>query len=222
MRHEETEWIDYYEKNAKHYSNAAEESKKGSVINALELVNPGVVLDFGGNVGTYSRLASQRGAYCISCDIDPLCVHGNYEAAHHEKNPRILPLLLDLTNPTPALGFAIDERSNFIERAKPDLVMALALLHHLRITGNIPIYNLAAFLAQLSPYVLIEYVPKTDVMAQALLRSRRDIFSDYTDAGFHEAFAAHFDIESSFPIAQTERTLYLFKRRLNRWRTSVV
>jgi hypothetical protein len=220
--HDETEWVNYYEKNASHYSISAEESKESAVVRALTIIRPRLVFDLGGNLGTYSRLATDRGAYCVSCDIDPLCVHRNYEAARTERNRLLLPLMLNLTNPTPALGFALSERSSFFERGEADLVMALALLHHLRISGNIPMANIAAQAAQLGRNLLIEYVPKSDAMAQALLRSRRDTFHDYDDTGFRDAFGAYFDLEATFPVAETQRTLYLFKRRSKQWRTSVI
>jgi hypothetical protein len=209
----QTEWLHYYDQKAAHYSSAAEQSKKKSVRQALDYVNPEFVYDLGGNIGEYSRLAARHGAYTVCFDIDPLCVHQNYERAKSEKDERMLPLMLDLTNPSPGIGFALQERDSIVERGRADLVMALALIHHLRITGNAPLQRIAQFLAQMGRYLLLEYVPKSDVMAQALLRSRRDTFLDYSESGFHQAFGALFDVVQTFPVAETDRTLFLFKRR---------
>jgi hypothetical protein len=209
----ETEWLHYYDQNATHYSSAAGASKKRAVQHTLDCVKPRLVYDVGGNIGEYSRLAVACGAYTICFDIDPLCVHQNYERARGEKDERMLPLLLDLTNPTPSLGFALRERASVLDRGQASLVMALAVLHHLRITGNAPLQRIAAFLSQLGEVLLLEYVPKSDVMAQALLQSRKDTFLDYTDDGFRRAFEAYFDVEKTFPVADTDRTLFLFRKR---------
>jgi hypothetical protein len=209
----ETEWLHYYDRKASHYSSAAELSKKTAVQQLVDRVRPQLVYDLGSNVGEYGRLAAASGAYTICFDIDPLCVHHNYERARQDNDQRVLPLLQDLTNPSPGLGFALSERHNVVDRGQADLVMALALIHHLRITGNVPLERIAAFLSRLGDFLLLEYVPKTDMMTQALLRSRKDTFLDYTDEGFRQGFARHFTLQDMVPVAETERRLFLFRRR---------
>jgi hypothetical protein len=204
-----TEWIRYYEE-ASHYSSAAENSKKDAVGRVLDNVSPRLVYDLGGNVGEYSRLATRRGIDCVCYDIDPLCVHQNYQRARQDKDKHMLPLMMDLSNPTPAVGFDLQERSSLIDRSRADLLLALALIHHLRITANAPLERIAAFLSRLGRRLLIEYVPKHDPMAQVLLRSRPDTFPDYTEDLFRAAFAKHFTLEETFPVADTSRTLYQF------------
>jgi ribosomal protein L11 methylase PrmA len=208
----QTEWQHYY-KNAAHYTDAAAESKKKAVERTLDLVEPRRMLDLGGNTGVYSRLAAERGIYTLCFDVDPFCVHDNYERARREKNEFLLPLLCDLTNPSPALGFASRERGGFLDRAATDLTVALALIHHLRITGNIPFQRIAEFFSHLGKFLLIEFVPKSDAMAQTLLRGRKDTFPDYTRDGFNEAFHTWFEPQQIFPVAESERTLVLFKKR---------
>jgi hypothetical protein len=209
----QTEWLHYYDQKAAHYSSAAEQSKKQSVQHAVDYVNPKLVYDLGGNIGEYSRLTAARGAYTVCFDIDPLCVHHNYERARSENDGRMLPLMLDLTNPSPGIGFGLQERDSIVDRGQADLVMALALIHHLRITGNAPLQRIAQFLASMGQFLLLEYVPKSDLMAQALLRSRRDTFLDYSEAGFRRAFESFFDVVQTFPVAETDRSLFLLKRR---------
>jgi hypothetical protein len=209
----ETEWHHYYDQKAAHYSTTAEVSKKKTVQQMLEQLNPRLVYDLGGNIGEYSRLATSLGIYTVCFDIDPLCVHDNYERARKEKDARMLPLMSDLTNPSPALGFGLAERSSITARGRADLALALALIHHLRITGNTPFRHIAAFLAEMSEFLLIEYVPKHDVMVQTLLRNRKDTFLDYTLEGFREAFESHFEMRATQPVAETDRTLYLYRRR---------
>jgi hypothetical protein len=211
----ETEWRHYYDRKATHYSSLAEESKKKAVEDALDQVNPGLLYDLGGNVGEYSRLAAGRGVYTICFDIDPLCVHDNYERAHSEGDQHMLPLMLDLTNPSPALGLALRERGSLLDRGHADLTLALALVHHLRVTGNMPFRHIAAFLSQMTDFLLIEYVPKTDGKVQALLSNRKDTFFDYTASGFLGAFQPYFEIVRTFPVAETDRVLYLYRNRKN-------
>jgi len=140
-------------------------------------------------------------------------VRENYERSKRAGDLHMLPLVMDLTNPTPALGFGLRERMSLLERPQADLLLALALIHHLRITGNAPFRRIAGFLAGLGRRVLIEWVPKNDVMAAALLSVRKDTFIDYTQDQFLDAFAEHFEIEDSRPITDTARTLYLLRRR---------
>ena len=207
-----TEWEDYYRK-AKHYSDVAEQAKKEVVSRVLDRVKPNLVYDLGGNTGEYSRLATARGINCICFDIDPMCVHHNYERARTEGDAHMLPLLMDLANPTPGLGFALTERASLVERSNADLVIALALIHHLRITANVPLRRIAQFLASLGQRLLLEFVPKTDVMAQVLLKSRKDTFFDYTEEHFHDAFAAYFRLEDRIKLSDSPRTLYLFESK---------
>jgi hypothetical protein len=179
----------------------------------LDRLRPKRLYDLGGNVGPYSRLSANRGVYTVCFDVDPLCVHDNYEKASQEKNKYLLPLVLDLTNPTPNLGFSLNERSSIYDRGQADITLALALLHHLRITGNVPMVNIASFLSRLGIFLLIEYVPKTDSMSQRLLRNRKDTFLDYDEATFRDAFLRFFDLMETYPVADTERTLFLFRRK---------
>ena len=212
VSHKQTEWADYY-KQTSHYSGESEKRKKEIVSRLIERIQPGLVYDLGGNTGEYSRLATARGASCVCFDIDPQCVHFNYERSKAEGDRHMLPLLMDLTNPTPPLGFFLRERLSLLERPRANLLLALALIHHLRITGNVPFPRIAAFLADLGEHLVLEYVPKQDLMAQGLLTNRKDTFIDYEEDLFLRAFQQHFVMEETVPIPATDRTLYLFRRR---------
>jgi hypothetical protein len=202
----------YYE-NASHYTSVAETSKKESVSRVLDRLRPRVVYDLGGNIGEYSRLATRRGIDCICYDLDPLCVHQNYERARADEDRHMLPLLMDFSNPSPAAGFGLRERLSLIDRSRADLLLALALIHHLRVTANAPFALIADFLARLGRSLLIEYVPKDDVMTQALLRVRKDTFLDYTEEAFRTEFEKHFRLEEIIDVSESSRKLYLFTAR---------
>lgn len=207
----QTQWGDYYENT--NYSDSSFEEKKRMVDEFLALKEPKRVLDLGANDGSFSRIAAGRGALVISCDIDPLAVERNFLQMKAAKETSLLPLLIDLTNPSPALGWANTERSAFTERAQADTALALALIHHLVIGANIPMGHVASYFATLAPRLIIEFVPKSDSQVKRLLASREDIFPDYTPEGFEAAFSDRFRIAAQRPIAGTERILYLMEVR---------
>ena len=204
-------WSTYYAE-AGHYSDESEAFKKQAVQRAVEDSRPKLVFDLGGNVGNYSRIVTALGIDCVCYDQDPLSVNLNYVRSRDGGDSHMLPLVMDLTNPTPSLGFAGDERMGFLDRPSPDLVLALAVVHHLRITGNIPLSRLADFLARLSRRVVIEFIPKEDPLAQGLLAGREDTFHDYYEASFKSCFHTHFQTAWRSPIPGTARTMYLFER----------
>jgi hypothetical protein len=209
-----TEWSDYYG-HTSHYSRESEARKKEIVSQMIDRARPALVYDLGGNTGEYGRLATDAGAACVCFDIDPQCVQSNYERSKATGDRQMLPLMMDLTNPTPALGFHLRERLSLLDRGRADLLLALAVIHHLRITGNVPFLRIAAFLADLGERLIVEYVPKQDVMVQGLLQNRKDIFFDYEDDLFLRAFQEHFVMEESVPIPASGRTIYLFRRGID-------
>ena len=203
-----TEWGDYYEDT--NYSDDASYNKALIVGAMIDRVAPSQVWDLGGNTGVYSRLASDRGISTVSFDIDPAAVEKHYRRVREQSEERILPLVMDLTNPSPGLGWASQERSSLAERGPVDLVLALALVHHLAISNNVPLEMVASMLASLGRHVVIEFVPKSDSQIQRLLATREDIFPDYDEAGFEVAFRRHFALVDRKPVEGSDRTLYLF------------
>ncbi|UCE08263.1 MAG: SAM-dependent methyltransferase, partial [bacterium] len=124
----------------------------------------------------------------------------------------ILPLLLDLTNPSPAIGWENKERISFAARSSGDTVMALALIHHLAVTNNLPLGMIASFFSTICENLIIEFVPKTDSQVQRMLSSREDIFEGYNIENFEKEFKKYFTIVGKDRIEQTERTVFLMKR----------
>jgi len=161
----------------------------------------------------FSRELSRRGVETTASDIDPAAVEQDYLAVKANGEQHILPLVIDLTNPSPALGWAHHERESLLERGPVDLVMALALIHHLAISNNVPLPSVAQFFASAGKWAIVEFVPKSDSQVKRLLATRKDIFDKYTEEGFEEAFAGYFTIAEKTPIPGSERTLYLFKRK---------
>jgi len=200
-----TEWGKYYEETI--LSNDYLAKKQTLVGDLLESIDAKLVWDLGANDGTFSRLAAQR-AYTIAFDIDHLAVEYNYLKIKEKREKNILPLLLDLTNPSPAIGWNNEERDSIFKREKPDLILALALVHHLAISNNVTLGKLADFFAELTPQLIIEFVPKSDPRVRTLLATREDIFPDYTEEGFEATFGKNFTIKNKQKIEGTDRILY--------------
>jgi hypothetical protein len=206
-----TEWGNYYD--ITNYSDAAFEHKKQLVGEWTNSTQPALVWDLGANNGVFSRVSagSQPAPMVSSWDIDPAAVEQNYRQVKTEKNERVLPLLLDLTNPSPAIGWANRERDSFGGRGPADLTLALAVIHHMAISNNVPLSQLADFFAETGKWLVIEFVPKSDSQVQKLLASREDIFPSYTREGFEDAFSRRFKIHEAVPVKESERVLYLME-----------
>lgn len=207
-----TEWADYY--NATNYSSTAMSEKEDLVERLCREVNPKMAWDLGANTGIFSRRAVASGAYTIACDIDPSAVEQNYRWCRSERLKQMLPLVIDLTNPSPAIGWGHQERYSLIERGPADLVLALALIHHLAISNHVPLPKLASFFASCGKNLIIEFVPKSDSQVQRLLSSRQDIFDNYTEREFERVFSEKFAIEARIPVPESQRILYRMRRTL--------
>jgi hypothetical protein len=209
-----SEWADYYD--STNYTRQAFDHKAQLVGDFIQTAQPQSVWDLGSNTGVFSRIAAAKGIFTVSADIDPAAVEKNYLEVKQKKEKFLLPLLIDLTNPSPAIGWGNQERDAFMQRS-PDgstrLVMALALVHHLAISNNVPLPDVARFFARLGEWLVVEFIPKEDSQVQRLLRTRVDIFPDYHAAGFESAFCEVYDVCQQQPIEGSKRILYLMKTR---------
>ena len=170
------------------------------------------LLDPGANDGRFSFIAAENGFDVIATDSDEQCINALYTKIRKQQTANILPLCVDIAAPTPALGFANLERSSFDKRIQADLVLALALIHHLVIGRNIPLPFLAEYLSQLAPQLIIEFVPKEDAKTQLLLRNKKDLYPDYTITKFEEIFQAYFKIIRKEQLITSKRCIYLLER----------
>ncbi len=205
-----TDWGDYYEVEL-NYTQQALENKTRWVAEFIDHIQPKHVWDLGANIGLFSRLASERGIPTIAFDIDPGAVEMNYRNCRDQNEKNLLPLLMDLTNPSPSLGWQHRERLSLLERGPVDAVLALALIHHLAIANNVPLDRLASFFHQTSKWLIIEFVPKSDSQLQRLLATRQDIFPDFHPEAFERIFAERFVIHRVEAIQDSQRSLYLME-----------
>jgi len=177
-------------------------------------------LDLGANDGYFSTILAEKKARVIAVDDQWACTGTLYRATAAEgllspaSGGHIYPLCVDIADPTPASGFAHAERSSFTERAQCDLVVALAVVHHLVLTKNIPFTLLADYLALLTrQWLIAEFVPISDEKASALVRDKPVFHKPYDAPAFEAQFASLFDIEQKQLIPGTERILYLMRKK---------
>lgn len=211
-----TEWGDYYENT--NYTDSSMLAKETLVKDYLSscssLTSNGLVADFGANTGRFSQIASELKCNVVSHDIDEVAVESHYLRLKDEPVKNILPLIQDLSNPSPSLGWNCTERESFIARNQLDVGMALAIIHHIAISNNVPLIKIAQFFHQMCKQLIIEFVPKEDSQVARLLATRADIFPEYHVDGFKDAFSEYFETTRVAPIAGSNRTLFLFTRKM--------
>jgi hypothetical protein len=140
--------------------------------------------------------------------MDPAAVERNYLECRKTGETGMLPLVMDLGNPSPGTGWENRERMTLAERGPADTVLALALVHHLAISNNVPFGRMASFLSTLGRRLIIEFVPKSDSQVQRLLAAREDVFTGYTRDDFETEFSRNFTVEETIPLSESGRVIY--------------
>jgi len=197
------------------YGDRAQDSKRSLVGEYLQQGEPNCVLDVGCNTGDYSFLAAESGARVVAVDTDHDAIEMLYRRLR-EQPADILLLVVDMCNPTPAIGYRNRERESFLERidGKADCVLALALIHHLHVNGNLSLPYIRDFFATLTTRNLIlEFVPVEDQMFRTLTAFRREGFPDYSLESLKAIFEMKFRLVREDAIPNSPRTLLLFERR---------
>lgn len=205
--HGQTEWGDYYDHT--NYSSSSLIFKEKAVGEMIRTVNPKSLLDIGANDGTFSRFAPE-GCLVVAADSDETAVEKHYLSLKKEQGKNILPLVMDFTNPSAGIGWMNREREPFFSRGKSDLVMGLALVHHLAISHHIPFLRMAEGFRELGNHCLIEFPMPEDSQVGFLVRNRRSGVDFYTRENFLSGFSVFFNLEKSIPIEGASRELFLF------------
>jgi ribosomal protein L11 methylase PrmA len=205
-----TTWSDYYDATILSHRYLTEKEKLFRQM--LQGIEFGTALDAGTNDGHFAKVLAERGATVIAIDNDSASINRLYEHVRKENTGNILPLLVDVTQPSPALGFRNKERAAFFDRVHPELVTALALIHHLVVSKNIPLAALADFFAEITgKYLLIEFVPPGDPKVIEISKSRTALHA--YDAGvFESSFEKLFTILRKEQVPGTGRVLYLMEK----------
>jgi hypothetical protein len=214
---EKTEWDHYYDQI--NYNDVAYQFKKKFVKDWFSSIKGKSLIDIGGNDGTFSRELKEQAMLLIVADVDPNAVEQNYRQVLKNKEKTIVPLVVDVLNPGANYGFSNKERFSFIDRVKDsnlDGCLALAVIHHITLSGNIPFSLSAQFFSEMASNVLIEFPTRADSWVQFLLDSKREFknhFDFYSEEDFEREYSVYFEIVKKENIVSSERVLYSLKRR---------
>jgi hypothetical protein len=205
-------WGNYYEE-AGQRSGYLQQKKNIITVWLNKLPEIRTAIDLGANEGEFSIFLAKRNIKIISTDFEHVPINILYKKVKEANEKNILPLIIDLANPSPSIGLNNNERASFIERTRVDLCLALALIHHLAIGKNIPLEKISELFSKIANYLIIEFVPKSDEKIQHMLKQKKDIYHDYTEEKFIKNFDKYFSIIDKKNIPGTERVLFLMKKR---------
>ena len=211
LKQSRSAWDDYYSNTI--FGNEYLNAKTALVQSFLQDIYFETLIDLGANEGHFSLLFKDRTSQIISIDADAKSINDLYLETKNKKINNILPLIVNLTSPSPSIGWNNMERSSLTERLKGDVVLALALVHHLAIANNLPLPFIADWLVTLGNYLVIEFVPKSDEKVKLLLQNRKDIFDDYSIKNFKEIFSKGYEILHEQNVGDTDRLLFLMKKK---------
>jgi len=199
-----SEWGDYSEFH--NYSDDDHVLKESFIHDSVMTEKPGTVWDIGCNTGQFSRIAAKCSDQVVSTDIDHVAVERIF--LNPETPDNILPLVQNVADPSPNWGWRNCERSDLQSRSRPDLVLCLALIHHVVITANIPLAEFIDWLAGLTDKLVIEYVSRRDDKVQTLLRNKEDKYQDYSRESLESNLKRQFEITRQQDVNNGDRTLY--------------
>ena len=190
------------------YSESDHAAKEAFVDECVAAGSARCVWDIGCNTGQFSRIVARHAGQVLAMDLDHYAVERLYHAIHIGGERNILPLVQNVADPSPNWGWRNRERTDLASRARPDLVMCLALIHHIVITANVPLDEFIGWLADLADQLVIEYVSRADEKVQALLRNKRDKYSDYSREGLERALGEHYTVRRHLVLESGNRHLY--------------
>lgn len=206
-------WSEYMD-TQKHYDKKDFSIKESFISDILEKQKPKKVLDVGCNTGHFSLMAAKMGAKVISLDYDPVVIDQLYTIAKNEKLD-ILPLVVNISKPTPSFGWKNLEYPSFLKRAEnyADLTFMLALIHHMQVTDRIPLFEIASIANSLTKDgLVIEYIDPKDPMFIKIVRGRENLHLDININNFKDTFETFFNIEKEQKINETRSIFFMRKK----------
>jgi ribosomal protein L11 methylase PrmA len=205
-------WADYAENSP--YGEEDRRRKRRFVADAAATRRWPMTWDLGANTGEFSRLAAAHSDSVVAMDSDHLTVQRLFASLESDAGTdNILPLVVDLASPSPGIGWRGAERKPLGERGKPDLVLALALLHHLVLTANVPVADVLDWLHSLGGHLVLEFVDKSDPMPRQLLLNKIDNYRDYEKDAFHALFERRFEVLREESLCEGRRQLFFARPR---------
>jgi hypothetical protein len=210
-KQEKSVWKAYYKGDS--YQEKDFEEKKSIISKLLFNLKPKMLWDLGSNEGLLTEIVAEHCQYSLAFDLDLTCIETMYDRLRMQRNKIILPLHMDIANPSPGIGWESRERAGLIERGPCDVAMALALIHHLIVSSNIPLNKVVDFFKKTCTHLIIEYVPPSDPKFRQICQTNPHDFSFFTEEAFVIAFSESFILKSRIPIGQSSRVLYHFQLR---------
>ena len=204
-------WKSYYQGDS--YQEEAFEEKKNIVGNLLSDLKPKILWDLGSNDGFFTEMTAKYCQYSVAFDLDLTCIENMYGRLRQQKNTSILPLHIDIANPSPGIGWESGERKSLIERGPCDVAIALALIHHLLVSAGIPLNKLVLFFQRICHQLIIEYVPPSDPKFRQICQTNPNDFAFFTEDAFISAFSESFVLKARIPIGKSSRVLYHFQTK---------
>jgi 2-polyprenyl-3-methyl-5-hydroxy-6-metoxy-1,4-benzoquinol methylase len=204
-------WSDYYHEAALREDYL--DVKKQIITNCIEKMPVRSAIDLGANEGAFSELLALHNISVVCVDFDHYSINRIYKKIKLQKQNSLLPLVMDLSNPSPSIGLNNIERASFTERTQMDLVMALALIHHLAIGKNIPFEDIAQLFHSLGKKLIVEFIPKSDVKVQVMLQHKKDIYHWYNETSFLKAFSKCYTTNEVIEVNQTGRKLFIMESK---------
>jgi SAM-dependent methyltransferase len=206
-----SEWSHYAKEHG--YSDEEYEQKAAFVNDVVHSRRWGLVWDLGCNTGAFSRIAARNADYVVAVDADHLAIDYLYRELKSEGSTNILPLVGNIADPSPNLGWRCLERRSLADRQAPELTLCLALIHHVVISSNIPLREFMDWLASLRTSLIIEFVTKDDPMVKKLLMNKTDNYDDYDVSHFEKCITDYFTLKRKEILISNTRILYFAQKR---------
>lgn len=208
----ESAWVAY--RNTCSYSDADREAKERFIREVVADRRPQTAWDLGANDGVYARIVAERSEQVLAVDYDDVTVDAMYRSFKADGVRNILPLVMNLVDPSPARGWRNGERRAFTERGRPDLVLALALIHHLALAANVPLPQIVEWFAEIGGTLVVEFVEPGDPMADRLLGNKAaGLFPGYRIEEFERLLGERYQVTSHLRLPSGGRTLYVAEPR---------
>ncbi len=205
-----SDWSVYSETHS--YEDADFERKQGFVDKHVASRRPGLLWDLGANTGTFSRIAAPHSGLVVAVDGDQDAIDLLYRGVRDGAERNIVPLVMDLANLSPGQGWAGRERAAFDRRRSPDMVLCLALVHHMRVSANVPLSLYLEWLRSLDATVILEFVGREDEMFRALVENKTEDYADYTAEGFRAEIDKHFTVGDRLALKGGRREMLLLEQ----------